>query len=145
MSTVNAFNYSMAIQSVNIVATGTAIYLTGYIGRRTFYLCGTAAIALFQIVLGVIGVAGGSNGAIGVAIMMIMIQLAFKLSVGPICYGIIAEIPNSRLRNKTVALARCAYIATNIVCGQLIPRMLNSGNGVSILDSTCTALRVEHC
>lgn len=120
-----AFNYSMAIQSVNIVATGTAIYLTGYVGRRTFYLCGTAAIALFQMVLGILGVAGGSDVALGVAIMMIMIQLAFKLSVGPICYGIIAEIPNSRLRNKTIALARTSYIVTNIVIGQLLPRMLS--------------------
>jgi len=125
MSAVMAFNYSMAIQSVNIVATGIAIFLTGYVGRRTSYLYGTAAIALFQLVLGVLGVAGGSDVALGVAVMMIMIQLAFKLSVGPICYSIIADIPNSRLRNKTIALARATYITTNIVCGQLLPRMLS--------------------
>jgi SP family general alpha glucoside:H+ symporter-like MFS transporter len=133
MSTTNAFNYSMAIQSVNIVATGTAIFLTGYIGRRKFYLFGTAAIAIFQMILGVLGVAGGTEIAIGVAIMMIMIQLAFKLSVGPICYGIIGEIPNSRLRNKTIALARIAYIVTNIGTGQLIPRMLGTTVSLSVL------------
>jgi SP family general alpha glucoside:H+ symporter-like MFS transporter len=125
MATTVAFNFSMAIQSVNIVATGLAIFLTGYIGRRTFYLCGTAAIALFQLVLGVLGVAGAANVALGVAVMMIMIQLAFKLSVGPICYAIIGEVPNSRLRNKTIALARTAYIVTNVAIGQLLPRMLS--------------------
>lgn len=93
MATTMAFNFSMAIQSVNIVATGTAIYLTGYIGRRTFYLCGTAAIALFQMVLGILGVAGGTDVALGVAIMMIMIQLAFKVSFG--LYHIIISALNS--------------------------------------------------
>lgn len=123
----------MAIQSVNIVATGIAIFLTGYVGRRTSYLCGTAAIALFQMVLGILGVVNKGEVALGVAIMMILIQMAFKLSVGPLCYAIIGDIPNSRLRNKTIALARTAYIVTNICTGQLLPRMLNPAPTVSVM------------
>jgi len=42
MSSTNAFNYNMGIQSVNIVATGTAILLMGKIGRRVFYFYGSA-------------------------------------------------------------------------------------------------------
>jgi SP family general alpha glucoside:H+ symporter-like MFS transporter len=127
MAQTMAFNYSMAIQSTNIVATGIAIYFMGRLGRRTFYMAGVCAIGLFQMVIGIIGVAGISKASegIAVAVMMILINLTFKLSLGPACYTIIGEMPNSRVRAQSVVLARTTYIIGNTVNGQIIPRQLN--------------------
>lgn len=52
MDQTMAFNYSMAIQSTNLVSTGIAIYLMGRLGRRTFYLFGTISIAIWQLMIG---------------------------------------------------------------------------------------------
>jgi SP family general alpha glucoside:H+ symporter-like MFS transporter len=128
MAQTMAFNYSMAIQSTNILATGTAIYLMGRVGRRKFYMAGIAGIGLMQLIIGIFGVAklSKSSEGIAVAVGMIIINLTFKLSLGPACYTIIGETPNSRVRAQSVVLARTTYIIGNTVNGQLIPRMLNS-------------------
>ena len=127
MAATQSFNYSMGIQSSNIVATGTAIYLMGRVNRRTFYLCGLGAIAVAQLVIGIIGVVPVSVATTGIAIavMMIIINLAFKVSLGPACYTIIGETPNSRVRPQSIVLARTTYILGNIINGQVIPRQFS--------------------
>jgi len=126
MAQTMAFNYSMAIQSTNILATGTAVYLMGRLNRRTFYLFGTTTICVAQVVIGVLGVVGGKNVAAGIAGMMIVINLGFKLSLGPACYTMISEMPNSRLRAYTIVLARGSYILVSVVTSQIIPRQLSA-------------------
>jgi SP family general alpha glucoside:H+ symporter-like MFS transporter len=121
-----AFNYSMAIQSINIFATGTAVYLMGRLNRRTFYLFGTSTICVAQVIIGILGVVGGTKVAAGIAGMMIVINLAFKLSLGPACYTMISEMPNSRLRAYTIVLARGSYILVSVVTNQIIPRQLGA-------------------
>jgi len=127
MAATQSFNYSMGIQSSNIVATGTAIYLMGRVNRRTFYLCGLGGIAVAMLVIGIIGVVPVSVATTGIAIavMMIIINLAFKVSLGPACYTIIGETPNSRVRPQSIVLARTTYILGNIINGQVIPRQFS--------------------
>lgn len=125
MAQTMAFNYSMAIQSINIFATGTAVYLMGRLNRRTFYLFGTGTIFVAQIIIGSLGVVGGNKVAAGIAGMMIVINLAFKLSLGPACYTMISEMPNSRLRAHSIVLARASYILTSVITNQIIPRQLS--------------------
>lgn len=131
MAETMAFNYSMAIQSTNIVATGLAIFLIGRLGRRYFYLYGVGSIAIWQLVIGIVGVIPSASGSVSIAVaaMMILINLCFKLSLGPACYTIVGEIPNTRIRAHTIVLARTTYIISNVICGQLIPRMLVPANG----------------
>jgi SP family general alpha glucoside:H+ symporter-like MFS transporter len=125
MAQTMAFNYSMAIQSTNILATGIAVYLMGRLNRRTFYIFGTSAISVAQVIIGILGVVGGKNVAAGIAGMMIVINLSFKLSLGPACYTMISEMPNSRLRAYTIVLARASYILVSVVTNQVIPRQLS--------------------
>jgi SP family general alpha glucoside:H+ symporter-like MFS transporter len=126
MATTQSFNYSMGIQSSNIVATGIAIYLMGRLGRRTFMMSGLTAIATCMLIIGILGVVGISAAArgAGVGAMMVLINLSFKLSLGPAVYTIIGETPNSRVRAQSIVLARTSYILGNLVNGQIIPRQL---------------------
>jgi SP family general alpha glucoside:H+ symporter-like MFS transporter len=45
--------------------------------------------------------------------------------VGAVCYVLIAEVGSTRLRAKTIVLARCSYQIMNIICGIIVPRMLS--------------------
>lgn len=44
----------------------------------------------------------------------------------PVCYCLVAEISSTRLRAKTIVLARNAYNIGGIIANVLSPRMLNS-------------------
>lgn len=44
-----------------------------------------------------------------------------------VCYAIVAEIPSTRLRQKTVVLARNTYNIGSIIGNIITPRMLNPG------------------
>jgi SP family general alpha glucoside:H+ symporter-like MFS transporter len=49
----------------------------------------------------------------------------YDLTVGPVCYCLVAEIPSTRLRIKSVVLARNFYNIASIVANFLNPPILN--------------------
>jgi SP family general alpha glucoside:H+ symporter-like MFS transporter len=124
-----SFNYSMAIQSVNILATGIAIILMGRVGRRWFYFIGSNAIGFWMMIIGIIGVLPqSSKTAIAIASMLIMTNLTFKLTIGPSCFVVAGEIPSNRVRAQTIVLGRAVYVIAAIINNQLTPRMISSSN-----------------
>lgn len=126
MPQVQAFNYNMGIQSVNIVGTAIAISLMGRIGRRVFFFCGSTSIGILMLVIGIMGfVPGAKNVALTVAIVLILVNLIFKLSLGPTTYTIVGEMSSSRVRAQTIVLGRAMYVVGQIILQQLNPRMLN--------------------
>lgn len=129
MGPTMAFNYNMAIQSVNIIATGIAIALMGNIGRRTFYLFGSAGIGGCMLIIGILGFAADVGTiAIPTAVFLIVVQCIFKVSLGPTTYVVVAETSSSRVRAQTIVLGRAVYVCCAIVAQQLNPRMLNSSS-----------------
>lgn len=127
MPTVQSFNYSMGIQSVNVVCTAVAIVLMGRFGRRLFFLAGTIGIGIAMLVIGILGfIPGAGNIAIAVAVVLILVQIIFKLSLGPTTYVIVAEASSSRVRAQTIVIGRAIYVTGGIIVGQLNPRMINS-------------------
>ncbi|KAK7954092.1 alpha-glucosides permease MPH2/3 [Apiospora saccharicola] len=129
MPQVQAFNYSMGIQSVNIFATAIAIVLMGRVGRRVFYLYGSTGIGLLMLVIGILGfVPDQTHTAIAVAVVMIMVNFVFKISLGPTCYTIVGEASSSRVRAQTIVIGRAVYVAGQIAVNQLNPRMLNDSS-----------------
>jgi len=128
MSADDAFSYTMGIQSVNIFATGIAIALMGSVGRRTFYLWGSASIGFCMLVVGIMGFAitDRNKVAIPTAVFLIFVQIAFKISLGPTTYVIAGEMASSRVRAQTIVIGRTLYVCGQIVVQQLNPRMLNN-------------------
>ncbi|KXJ87019.1 alpha-glucosides permease MPH2/3 [Microdochium bolleyi] len=127
MDTVAAFNYNMGIQSVNIFATGIAIILMGRINRRTFYLFGSSGIGAMMLIIGILGFFNlGSVVPVVVAALLVVVQIIFKISLGPTTYVIVGEIASSRVRAQTIVLGRAVYVACQLVVQQLNPRMLQN-------------------
>lgn len=129
MSATMAFNYNMAIQSVNIIATGIAIVLMGKIGRRVFYLFGSTGIGACMLIIGILGfVSQGDTVSIATAAFLIVVQCVFKISLGPTTYVVVAEVAANRVRAQTIVLGRAVYVCGQILSGQINPRMLNSSS-----------------
>ncbi len=58
--------------------------------------------------------------------MLLIFTFIYDLTVGPVCYCLVAEISSTRLRAKTIVLARNFYNIGGIIANVLSPRMLNS-------------------
>jgi hypothetical protein len=82
--------------------------------------------------LGTIGILGclpqSANISYGIGALMMLINLTFATTLGPVCYTIVAELPAAEVRAQTVVLARAAYVISGIVNAQITPRMLSTGD-----------------
>ena len=65
----------------------------------------------------------GAQWAVGS--MLLIFTFIYDSTVGPVCYSLVAEMPSTRLRQKTVVLARNFYNVGGIVTNVLTTRQLN--------------------
>lgn len=90
------------------------------------YLTGIALMGLFMLIIGIIGTINTDKQAIAIGVMLVIIRITFKVTLGPACYTIVAETPSSRVRGQSMVIGRAGYVAGGIIMNQLKPRMLNA-------------------
>ena len=122
----------------NLNTGGTAMALVGtlanwfifmpYFGRRTIYLWGMFVMTVILYTIGILNV-WTDHHSVGLAqaSLTLVWTFAFQLSVGQLGWGLPAEIGSSRLRQKTVCLARNAYYVLSVIGGVLQPYFMNPG------------------
>ncbi|KAF2474622.1 MFS alpha-glucoside transporter-like protein [Lindgomyces ingoldianus] len=127
LDTSNAFSMSLGQYALGAVGTFLAWYLMQICGRRTLYVWGQAILCALLLIIGFCGIASkdntGAQWAIGT--MLLIFTFVYDSTVGPVCYSLVAEMPSTRLRQKTVVLARNFYNIASIIGNILTPRMLN--------------------
>jgi SP family general alpha glucoside:H+ symporter-like MFS transporter len=125
----NAFSMSLGQYSLGAVGVFMAWFLMGRAGRRTLYLWGQVIMCCLLLIIGFIGIAPGENSGAqwGIGAMLLLFTAVYNSTVGPVCYSLVAEMPSTRLRQKTVVLARNFYNVASIIGNILTPRMLNPG------------------
>ncbi|KAK5074999.1 hypothetical protein LTR64_001204 [Lithohypha guttulata] len=122
----NAFNLSIGMYGLGIIGGMLAWALLPRVGRRRLYLVGLIVMQLILIASGTIGATlVGKRGSWAVGTLLIVLTGIYDVTVGPVCYVLVAEIPSTRLRVKTVVLARVAYNLLSLVTNILTARMLN--------------------
>jgi len=79
------------------------------------------------LIIGFCGLTSRDNTAAQWAIgsMLLVYTFVYDSTVGPVCYSLVAEMSSTRLRQKTVVLARNLYNIGIIITNILTPRMLN--------------------
>jgi SP family general alpha glucoside:H+ symporter-like MFS transporter len=129
LSDSNAFSMSLGQYGIGGVGVFIAWTLIPRVGRRTLYIFGDFAMVILLVIIGGLGVIdqGNVGAQWGIGAMLLIFACTYNVTVGPICYAIVAEIPSTRLRQKTVVLARNFYNLASIVGNVLTPRMLNPG------------------
>ncbi|KAH8705388.1 MFS maltose permease MalP [Talaromyces proteolyticus] len=121
-----SFNMSIGQYAIGFCGTVFSWFLMTHFGRRSLYVGGLAILTLLLLIVGFISIAPESNStAWATGSMLLVYTFFYDSSVGPVCYSLVAEMPSTRLRIKTVALARNLYNCFSILNGVIIPYMLN--------------------
>ncbi|KAJ9499733.1 hypothetical protein LTR99_000361 [Exophiala xenobiotica] len=124
--TANSFNLAVGMYAGAICAGILSWIGMRKIGRRALYLAGLALSLIILIATGIVGTLPETDSmSWGLGSMLIVLTFVYDFTVGPVCYVLVAEIPSTRLRVKTVVLARVAYNITSIITNIITPRMLN--------------------
>ncbi|KAL2113420.1 hypothetical protein VUR80DRAFT_4036 [Thermomyces stellatus] len=119
---------------LNLGGTGMALFATilswllvmPYAGRRTTYLCGLSVMTAILIIIGGLNVRTGNDKvAMTQAVLTLVWTFAFQLSVGQLGWAIPSEVGSTRLRQRTICLARNAYSIAAIVAGVIQPYFMN--------------------
>ncbi|KAF2995743.1 hypothetical protein E8E14_001509 [Neopestalotiopsis sp. 37M] len=105
LDTDSAFNLNVVQSCVGLIGCILAWWLMTYFGRRFLYLSGLSSMFVILMAIGFLGLAPESNS-------------------GPICYAIFAEIASTRLRIKTVVIARASYNTAIFVNNAIMPRIV---------------------
>jgi SP family general alpha glucoside:H+ symporter-like MFS transporter len=71
-------------------------------GRRDLYLYGQATLVLIMLITAVLGtIDRESKGAqYGIGGLLILFTFVYDITIGPVCYALVAEIGSTRLRSK---------------------------------------------
>ena len=112
---------------LGIVGNMVAWFLLRKFGRRTLYMAGELAIVLILVLGGLVSVIPMNSKVVYwiLGSLLLVFTLLYNLTIGPTCYVLVAEVPATRLRNKTVVLARLFYNIASIVNNVIVTRMLN--------------------
>lgn len=127
----SSFDFGMGEYALAIVGVFIAWYLVPKVGRRTLVLTGTAFMTVTTFVIGFMGIPSiisHPNIGYGIGSILLIEYFVFFITIGPIIYTIVTEIPSNYLRNKSVVLARAVYNIAVLVYGQLVPHMMQKAS-----------------
>ncbi|KAI1858801.1 uncharacterized protein JN550_012455 [Neoarthrinium moseri] len=125
-SAEQSFNFALGKQGVALFGTLVSWWVMPYVGRRALYLYGLAVMFTVLVIIGFLGIPNPSDPiSYASAALLMVFTFAFDVTVGPVCYCLVAEIPSTRLRIKTVAFARNCYNALSIAAYFLNNPILN--------------------
>lgn len=129
LASTSSFDFGMGEYALAIVGVFIAWYLVPKLGRRTLLLYGTFFMTATTFLIGFMGIPGTSTHAglaYAIGSILLIEYFVFFITVGPIVYTIVTEIPSNYLRTKSVVLARAVYNVGALVYGQLIPHMVQT-------------------
>ncbi|EAT84252.1 hypothetical protein SNOG_07976 [Parastagonospora nodorum SN15] len=128
LPTVQSFNMSMISLALGLVGTMGSWFLMQHLGRRTIHFSGACTLFVILIIVGSCSFAGtqASNWAIGG--ILILFVFVYDFTIGPVTYSIVSEMSSTRLKAKTIVLARAFYNISNIVVNVLTNYQLGDAN-----------------
>lgn len=73
----------------------------------------------------VVGSSYQEGTPLGQGILFMFFIVSYDLSIGPLCYSLVAELSSARLRQKSIVLARNVYNIIGIAAGTVLPYQIN--------------------
>ncbi|KFZ10202.1 hypothetical protein V501_05286 [Pseudogymnoascus sp. VKM F-4519 (FW-2642)] len=126
LQTNDAFSLSVGTYGLAVVGNVVSWFLLRRVGRRRLYLSGLLTMLITLLAIGGVGVAPTSRGqSWTLGSLLLVLTFIYHLTIGPVCFVLVAEIPSTRLRVKTAVLARVAYNLAGILINWMTPRMLS--------------------
>lgn len=127
LSTDQTYDLNTGGTAMALVATLVSWFaVMPYFGRRRIYLCGLATMTLILFIIGILNVwTDQSSVGMAQAVLTLAWTFVFQLSAGQLGWALPAEVGSTRLRQKTVCLARNAYYIINVIGSVLQPYFMN--------------------
>ena len=126
VATETASTLNLCMYAVGACGTILSWPLMKVAGRRTLYLYGQVGMVTIMLITGILGCLAKSSGtSYATGALLILFAGLYDLTVGPVCYSLVAEMSSTRLRAKTVVLSRNVYNIAGVVINIINPRMLN--------------------
>ena len=131
LPTSTSYDFALGQYSINCVGVfGAWFLMTLGVGRRSLYLYGLCGLCLMLFILGFLGLVPHSHvkeASLATGSIMLVWALCYQLTVGTVCYSLVAELSTRRLQIKTVVLGRNLYNVVAVICSVITPYMLNPG------------------
>ncbi|GLI80317.1 hypothetical protein PoHVEF18_008670 [Penicillium ochrochloron] len=127
MATSNAFTMSMALYALGAIGTISSWPMMSRYGRRTLYVGGLGCMMILLLIIGFLGIISKKSvpAQWAVGSLLLIYTFFYDATVGPICYSLVSELSSTRLRTKTIVLARNLYNICGLITNIITPRMLN--------------------
>jgi MFS transporter, SP family, general alpha glucoside:H+ symporter len=128
MSSEDAYKLGLGGTAIAFCGTVISWFLMSRFGRRNLYLAGMGNMTILLFIIGILTIPShSSHPGLGWAqsVLCILWLLTFSLTVGPIGWTVPAEVSSTRLRAKTIVLARNAYYLANLVANIVEPYFMN--------------------
>jgi sugar porter (SP) family MFS transporter len=135
------FEASLIYNAIALVGLMGSFFTLDFFGRRPTLIGGSAICAVCCWALGGIGFMSTPNG-VGLVSLACLWVFFYNLSLGPMGYNYVGEVPTQRLRSKVASIAFALYAAFNIVFAYIVPYMLSPLEwnwGIKSGTSVCTA------
>lgn len=126
LSPSDAYKLALGTYSIAFIGTSSSWGLQSYVGRRKIFLFGLSAMTPIMFTVGFLGVAPTKNSIVWAQSVLLLCWFGFYgLTIGPIPFVIASEISSSRLRSKTLSIARNSCYVMVIINAVVAPYMLN--------------------
>lgn len=121
--------YNLNLGGTAIAFAGTVIswFLMKAVRRRTLYLSGLAGTSVMLLLIGCLDFSNSGAAPYAQSAFCIIWLFIFSLSIGPGGWCIPAEVSSTRLRSKTIVVARNAYYISNAIARVVQPVLINPG------------------
>jgi len=121
--------YNLNVGGTGMALVGTLIswfLLMPYFGRRIIYVTGMFTMAAILATIGILNVKTSVHGVgMSQAVLTLLWTFTFQLSVGQLGWALPAEMGSTRLRQKTICLARNSYYVVSVISQCIQPYFMN--------------------
>ncbi|KAJ5132003.1 hypothetical protein N7448_006161 [Penicillium atrosanguineum] len=122
-----AFDFGLGVNAIGWCGTVCSWFIMQRVGRRKLFVTGLGVMFTVLMLVGFLGIPSHTSPGLsyGSAALLLVFVFTYDLTVGPVTYCLISEIPSTRLRIKSAVLARNCYNIASICANFLNPPILN--------------------
>ncbi|KAJ9605866.1 hypothetical protein H2200_009715 [Cladophialophora chaetospira] len=131
VTTQQAFDISIGNAALGVVCATLSAFLLRYYGRRNVFVIGMGSVVILEYLVAILACAPNYKNrpaVSGAQVAITMIStIALQLTIGPLTYTILTEVPSAKLRSKTVGIAIAVDACCGIVTSTVNPYLINPG------------------
>lgn len=126
-SNTQAFDFGLGVNAIGWCGTVCSWFVMQRVGRRKLFVTGLGIMFAVLMLVGFLGIPSHTSPGLSYssAALLLIFVFTYDLTVGPVTYCLISEIPSTRLRIKSAVLARNCYNIASICANFLNPPILN--------------------